>query len=114
MDHSTALPVPGSEPLPFRPAAAGNEWLLADAFKGADVDETELFPIAFGIKLGCGQAAGNLLSTLHGIGVECPFKSCRPAWVYVCMNLTDIPDVMAELHGEITENAGILKFADTR
>jgi hypothetical protein len=50
--NSPALSIPGSDTFTLRPATAGDERLIADRFKGADIHKTEIFAIAFSIELG--------------------------------------------------------------
>jgi hypothetical protein len=113
VDHGAALLVPRTDTFPFSPAAAGNERLLPDTVERTDVDETKIRAITFGIKLGCSQAAGNLLTALHGISIQRPFKSRCPARVYVSMHVRDVPDMVAELHGQVPKEPPFLKLADT-
>ena len=69
--------------------------------------------ITFGIELGCGQAAGNLFASLHGISIERLLKSRCPAGVYVSMHFRDVPDMVTELHGQVPEKPGVLELPDT-
>ena len=73
----------------------------------------EIRTVTFSIKLGCSQAAGNLFATLHEISVKRPVKSCRPTGIHIRVYFRDIPDMVAELYGQIPEETDILEFADT-
>jgi hypothetical protein len=113
VDNGAALSVPRTDTFPFCPAAAGNEWLLPDTFKGAYVDELKIPAVTFSIELGGGQAAGNLLATLHDVSIECLLKPRCTARVYIRMHFSNVPDMVTELHRQIPEKPGVLEFPDT-
>jgi hypothetical protein len=113
VNNGSGFPVPCTDTFPLRPAAPGNEWFLLHRFKGADVYEMEILSVTLGVKLGAGEAAGHLFTTVHEVCIQRPHKPCCTTGIDVSMYFGDIPDMMAELHGEIAKKPGRFQFPDT-
>jgi hypothetical protein len=96
MDDRPEHPVPCPDPFPLGPAAPGNERLLQDLIKGADVHQLEVVPIAFCEQLHCREASGHAFTTIQGIGIKRTDIPCSPTRKNVCRNLRDIPYMMIE------------------
>ena len=67
-------------------------------------------PIGLGIKLRAGETACNALTAAHRIGIERSRKSCCPARVNIGMDIRDVPHMVAEYNGEVTEEPRGFQF----